>query len=98
MRWMSELAIPGARSGARHKDTRVVYHWVMTLQWVDADDELRTDTQDGTAYLSRSVTRQVAYQRALAEARDKCGVPAERASVVLYFSLERNQLDAEAEL
>lgn len=98
MSWVSELAIPGARSMTRERpeDNRVVFFWILTLQWIDADYEVQTETWHGTAYLSRTMTRQAAYQRALAEARDKCGIPADRASTVLYFSLERNQLEAEA--
>jgi hypothetical protein len=71
--------------------------WVITLQWPDGGNILRTKTATGTLLPSQVAaleTSQVAFPAILAGARRDMQVPHEAHPVVLFYSLTRNDLTA----
>jgi hypothetical protein len=70
--------------------------WVITLQWPDSGNTLRTKTATGTlpVQVAGLETRQAAFPAILAAARRDMGVPHGAGPVVLFYSLDRNDLTA----
>ena len=67
------------------------YHWLITMQWTDADGDTKTRTGEGMITPGTAATRQNMIRDVIANARRNLGI-GENAGAVLFLSLEPNEV------